>query len=1758
MLLNNTSPIVTAPHSTTGGQIWFPIVNRIMIQIKNLDDGSYQTWGTRKSQNLAQTAGSYPFPYARVICEKAKVIPPAPTNNDNITSNITYTDIGTTREKVHKLSEFANSIILYKDANVPTNLEEDSAGNRIALKDKRVYNPPGTSAQNLTFSIPDSILGYEIKIWLENQYYNGTASKPSLTEDDLNVVTLNKITRKMDENGDEIDTYVPNSEPITFQKVLPPTELYVADYKSTDGFHVEVGRIPSTTIHYLECIIPQHTKISDGGNYTASTPLTTATSGQENDVFFKGYFIEYQTIEADTNATKTLTKLEEEFTTSGTAWEYVKFHTIKNDSNANVFTYNDSNSSNSNTNLARDEDAKVLSNNVGIDIDWTGATNSQTASNYGDGFISAGKVTSGAFVTKTADIDYSVSKAFLLPQGDNKFYRFRIRGLNTGNKKPGPPSTKYAYFIFNKPAPIYWNTPSPKFIPAQNKWSIRLTWKNTDNNATIPGPYYSSMAVTSGAKEYQPNEIAIMEYKLERRDTTVDTDNTAWRTISYWANTKKTISTSASNGLDITHDYQIWPTPLRTKDTNYADYTVTTNNVVGKISNGWVQGNVSNEYAEWNQATSANSSVYTVEARLMAAGRNPTFQFRIQARNYLYGKRKKSSHLENVKKQWLKETDITDTRWSDHSSASTALVTTAHTSLETGETNYKVELHAENGASTSYSNNKYQIKFYEKDSADTNSPWNGNHTDYHSSDRPVNYTIANNNANSTSNTRFSSLSFTNNTVPNVDYIAYQWKLSETLSNKLSTTQDAFGLSIDRYEIEETIKMATSSASTTAATTNPITVIYSPDFRYGPANWHINKYTPFITDSPSFKFRVRAFNFFNSTSSKYSSDSTVLTPTKPSPPRYLSTDSSNSKENSNPTFALTDAGITILVDEPQYTGYNTNSTNTQYNDNHYENQAISLSEFRLESIKYGDNAIATEKDLINHNNQIARTTNITGSKSQVVAFVHKNGYETGWFTSGTVAANTALKDLSTDNSVITYYFQAKNVLKDEFSATSSCSLTIGKPNPGVNFKYCPKFTWVASTNKVKLEFFRKNSTTDILYDDSDTDNNKTSTIAPLSAITPNNCNFSNTIQKLAWEVQCATNNDKWSTTTTIPNKFETNASFTTTGDDTSEEPAYTISDIYIEDQTAETTYTIDYRIRNQYNQNYFASNVSDDIGSGNTAPLQIKLDVPVWISSNSSNSNNVFTSKFTYGLPTAESIDNGNKILISWKRPINGGLYFKHQGEASISQVSSPNIKKYKIYLKATNLTPPWPVEITQIVVANNSTTEATCTHAELPTGVLDVGDKVTVWDYTGNDADLALNQEYVVASITSPTVTVLTGTGLTAGTYTLQGSKLSNLGPEYYICTITQNRDSGDYNNAIDSSTPTLTIYSGGTTSPASSTGNDTQTIVIKKITGGSATNYYDGTGEEAITSTNFRFKPEHEYTVEKITAFNWLYDQESDNMNNSIKTKYQNGINGGTTATITNLTPVQINALETVNYPPIGSNNYIATTASTTATAPTAVAGPQLNTFSQYVNNGSLINGAGISSTITNKKINKLAEIAGTSVSDIIINKDYAKIPNSIVGMSIRLGVKIGDGNETFTNFCTFTNSACADENLKYTWGTDPTETTIATISSGTSTATDVNPADIYTGTANQPWKTDNQTYWFASSSIQISTASTINDVTAFYGKSVVFKIYVYYHSENNLYNETFNNNSGDETYSDEAIYTLTNTTTTTTTTTPAAAGDY
>lgn len=67
-------------------------------------------------------------------------------------------------------------------------------------------------------------------------------------------------------------------------------------------------------------------------------------------------------------------------------------------------------------------------------------------------------------------------------------------------------------------------------------------------------------------------------------------------------------------------------------------------------------------------------------------------------------------------------------------------------------------------------------------------------------------------------------------------------------------------------------------------------------------------------------------------------------------------------------------------------------------------------------------------------------------------------------------------------------------------------------------------------------------------------------------------------------------------------------------------------------------------------------------------------------------------------------------------------------------------------------------------VASSSTTTTTATHV-VGSRPLVIGDTVTISGHTGNSANVAMNQVFTVSSITSSTVVVLTGSGMTAGTY---------------------------------------------------------------------------------------------------------------------------------------------------------------------------------------------------------------------------------------------------------------------------------------------------------------------------------------------------------------------------------------------------------
>jgi len=197
---NETYLDASASTVNTQNNIYFPVVNRIMIQIKNIEKGTYETWGNFTSNTSKDIVD---LSSGRCICSKHYPIPPYNNILTNITPNSTRTDIfdadlsGGRTSAVYELKDFANSITLYAKDYSPSDTDISSS---ILLNAKRVYPGGDKAAKELS----PSTQGYEIKLWLENQYIKKDGT---MTESDFNVIYLKDN----------------NNEAINFLKVAPPS-----------------------------------------------------------------------------------------------------------------------------------------------------------------------------------------------------------------------------------------------------------------------------------------------------------------------------------------------------------------------------------------------------------------------------------------------------------------------------------------------------------------------------------------------------------------------------------------------------------------------------------------------------------------------------------------------------------------------------------------------------------------------------------------------------------------------------------------------------------------------------------------------------------------------------------------------------------------------------------------------------------------------------------------------------------------------------------------------------------------------------------------------------------------------------------------------------------------------------------------------------------------------------------------------------------------------------------------------------------------------------------------------------------------------------------------------------------------------------------------------------------------------------------------------------------------------------------------------
>ena len=123
------------------------------------------------------------------------------------------------------------------------------------------------------------------------------------------------------------------------------------------------------------------------------------------------------------------------------------------------------------------------------------------------------------------------------------------------------------------------------------------------------------------------------------------------------------------------------------------------------------------------------------------------------------------------------------------------------------------------------------------------------------------------------------------------------------------------------------------------------------------------------------------------------------------------------------------------------------------------------------------------------------------------------------------------------------------------------------------------------------------------------------------------------------------------------------------------------------------------------------------------------------------------------------LDSGETQLAEWFGP-DCSLRRCPSGDDPWTTVDETNCNKK--YDNGASTAALIKVSVTSSVAA--SATETTVTHVAGARALV-VGDTVTVAGHSGNAAHLAMNQEFTVQSVTSATVVVLTGTGMTAATY---------------------------------------------------------------------------------------------------------------------------------------------------------------------------------------------------------------------------------------------------------------------------------------------------------------------------------------------------------------------------------------------------------
>ena len=580
---------------------------------------------------------------------------------------------------------------------------------------------------------------------------------------------------------------------------------------------------------------------------------------------------------------------------------------------------------------------------------------------------------------------------------------------------------------------------------------------------------------------------------------------------------------------------------------------------------------------------------------------NKSFKFKVESRNWLFGDDNDDA-------------DGNANRWSEISNETNSLTATI----------------------PSYPYHK-KMKFYEKNTKDTDDPWDALNEDYLAYQWNAPTSKGGTGLTIEEYTMEFEIGFgqiSNNNISFEDYLGTNWNVTE-----ISTEEEFKYFKIDGSDTIFTC-LSVSNATITFSNTESLSGLKSiyayrkikaTDKALGANAYYLRKYNFNLMKN----LTENSFTYRNLTAENYFRKSKTLITGFTGPSKLIIEKPSNPRLGTphRPAVELDDNGIILSISEPSPTTLTYNS-----NPNNMDLFSIGIKEYNvLPTIEDVESTLLT---LIDNNG----TSNGTGEKG---ILTHS------------MTNDSKIQDME-GNGKIEYAIKCKNNLYNVFTDPINISFVLGKPN-SVDFNKSMLFQWDNVTNNIHLIVKPEEGglkASDSSYNT--TGNYTQGTITQVNSVVglTENQHIYNNSSKLKWEVKLTSNstaltnyNTSWKEITSDADKFKSGDQIIDLGSNN--------------EITKDQTYRFNLRARNKYVNEWLESSY-----------------VSQFFVSEPSSAPTFNTSKIVIAEAKLDGTSDENYMDISFNKPDVCGLYAKHAG-SDIEQIipNHTNIKQYDIIIK---------------------------------------------------------------------------------------------------------------------------------------------------------------------------------------------------------------------------------------------------------------------------------------------------------------------------------------------------------------------------------------------------------------------------------------------------------------------------------------------